>query len=251
MRSQADTAALRYGVDGTSNRTPPRPQPPDSSGPPPEAHYLRRRAGTPDWVAHPRPLGGIHALTHVPAVTGTRSGIDRTVRRTRRHRHAAATGSIDTREIKNSTIRGKDVKNKSLTGGDVKGNSVTGTQVNEGRLPRSPPPARQLGELRHHRQHRHHRRERLRAFGTVNADGTVVAAKSNNITATRENTGVYASGQTACPAPPGRWWPPQTSAESATTTSPVRQPRGYVHELGRLAGPDHQWRPARISPSRS
>jgi hypothetical protein len=39
--------------------------------------------------------------------------------------YAAATGSIDGREIKNSTIQGKDVKNKSLTAKDFKG-SVTG-----------------------------------------------------------------------------------------------------------------------------
>jgi len=33
--------------------------------------------------------------------------------------YGVATGSIDSREIKNSTIRGKDVKNNSLTGSDV------------------------------------------------------------------------------------------------------------------------------------
>jgi hypothetical protein len=35
--------------------------------------------------------------------------------------YAVATGSIDSREIKNSTIRGKDVKNNSLKGSDVAG----------------------------------------------------------------------------------------------------------------------------------
>ncbi len=35
--------------------------------------------------------------------------------------YAAATGSIDSREIKNNTIRGKDVRNNSLTGRDVRG----------------------------------------------------------------------------------------------------------------------------------
>ena len=43
--------------------------------------------------------------------------------------YAAATGSIDSREIKNSTIRGKDVKNSSLTGGDVKTSGLTGSDV--------------------------------------------------------------------------------------------------------------------------
>ncbi|HEX5911223.1 MAG TPA: hypothetical protein VFY44_12080 [Thermoleophilaceae bacterium] len=43
--------------------------------------------------------------------------------------YAAATGSIDGREIKNSTIQGKDVKNSSLTGSDVKTSGLTGSDV--------------------------------------------------------------------------------------------------------------------------
>jgi hypothetical protein len=48
--------------------------------------------------------------------------------------YAAATGSIDSREIKNSTIQGKDVKNSSLTGSDVKNNSLTGSDILESKL---------------------------------------------------------------------------------------------------------------------
>ncbi|HYI35365.1 MAG TPA: hypothetical protein VEX39_02070 [Thermoleophilaceae bacterium] len=106
--------------------------------------------------------------------------------------YAAATGSIDTREIKNSTIRGKDVKNKSLTGGDVKGNSVTGTQVNEGRLAKVPSAGRaDSASSATTANTANTAGNGVKAFGTVNADGTVVAAKSSNITATRETTGVY------------------------------------------------------------
>jgi hypothetical protein len=43
--------------------------------------------------------------------------------------YAAATGSIDGREIKNSTIQGKDVKNSSLTGTDIKNGGLTGSDV--------------------------------------------------------------------------------------------------------------------------
>ena len=52
--------------------------------------------------------------------------------------YAAATGSIDSREIKNSTIRGKDVRNSSLTGGDVKNNSLRGSDVAESSLGQVP-----------------------------------------------------------------------------------------------------------------
>ena len=48
--------------------------------------------------------------------------------------YGLATGSIDGREIKNSTIRGKDVRNSSLTGGDVRNNALTGADVRESSL---------------------------------------------------------------------------------------------------------------------
>ncbi len=43
--------------------------------------------------------------------------------------YAAATGSIDSREIKNNTIRGKDVRNGTLGGGDVKNGALGGSDV--------------------------------------------------------------------------------------------------------------------------
>lgn len=58
--------------------------------------------------------------------------------------YAAATGSIDTREIKNSTIRGKDVKNRSLTPKDFKG-SVRGPKGPQGS--QGPPGPAVLGQL--------------------------------------------------------------------------------------------------------
>jgi len=48
--------------------------------------------------------------------------------------YGVATGFIDSREIKNNTIRGKDVRNKALTGKEFKRDSVGGLTVNEGRL---------------------------------------------------------------------------------------------------------------------
>lgn len=62
--------------------------------------------------------------------------------------YAAATGSIDGREIKNSSVASKDIKNNSLVGGDVKtsgltgsdvrANSLTGSDISESRLGKVP-----------------------------------------------------------------------------------------------------------------
>ena len=62
--------------------------------------------------------------------------------------YAAATGSIDGREIKNGAVASKDIKNSSvvsgdvknstLTGSDIKSNSVTGTDVSESSLGKVP-----------------------------------------------------------------------------------------------------------------
>ena len=56
--------------------------------------------------------------------------------------YGVATGFIDSREIKNNTVRSKDVRNnnltgkdiKNLTGGDVLNDRLTGADVNEGTL---------------------------------------------------------------------------------------------------------------------
>ena len=48
--------------------------------------------------------------------------------------YAAATGSIDSREIKNNTIRGKDVRNNGLSGRDIANASLSGADVKNGRL---------------------------------------------------------------------------------------------------------------------
>jgi len=48
--------------------------------------------------------------------------------------YGVATGFIDSREIRNNTIRGKDVRNGALTGKELKRDSVGGLTVNEGRL---------------------------------------------------------------------------------------------------------------------
>ncbi len=52
--------------------------------------------------------------------------------------YGLATGSIDGREIKNSTIRGPDVRNNALTGADIRNNAVTGADVRESSLGRVP-----------------------------------------------------------------------------------------------------------------
>jgi hypothetical protein len=43
--------------------------------------------------------------------------------------YGLATGSIDSREIKNNTVRSKDVRNNNLRGRDVRNNSITGRDV--------------------------------------------------------------------------------------------------------------------------
>lgn len=48
--------------------------------------------------------------------------------------YAAATGSIDSREIKNNTVQGKDIRNSTIRGGDVRNNSLTGSDIVETRL---------------------------------------------------------------------------------------------------------------------
>ena len=48
--------------------------------------------------------------------------------------YGLATGAIDSREIKNNTVRGKDVRNGTLTGGDVKRDGLGGLSIKESRL---------------------------------------------------------------------------------------------------------------------
>ena len=48
--------------------------------------------------------------------------------------YAAATGSIDSREIRNNTIRGKDVRNSGLSGRDIANASLSGADIRNGRL---------------------------------------------------------------------------------------------------------------------
>jgi hypothetical protein len=48
--------------------------------------------------------------------------------------YGLATGAIDSREIKNNTVRGKDVRNGSVTGRDVKRDGLGGLSINESRL---------------------------------------------------------------------------------------------------------------------
>jgi hypothetical protein len=48
--------------------------------------------------------------------------------------YAVATGSIDSREIKNNAVRGADVRTSSLTGADVRNNRLTGADIRNDRL---------------------------------------------------------------------------------------------------------------------
>ncbi len=52
--------------------------------------------------------------------------------------YAAATGSIDGREIKNNSVASKDIKNNSVAGGDIKQGSVTGSDIAEQKLGKVP-----------------------------------------------------------------------------------------------------------------
>jgi hypothetical protein len=48
--------------------------------------------------------------------------------------YGLATGAIDSREIKNNTVRGKDVRNGTLTGKDVKRDGLGGLSISEASL---------------------------------------------------------------------------------------------------------------------
>ncbi len=48
--------------------------------------------------------------------------------------YAVATGSIDSREIKNNSLRGADIRKGSLTGADVRNNRLTGADIRNDRL---------------------------------------------------------------------------------------------------------------------
>ena len=48
--------------------------------------------------------------------------------------YAVATGSIDSREIKNNSVSSKDLRNNSVRGGDVRNRTITGRDVRAGAI---------------------------------------------------------------------------------------------------------------------
>jgi hypothetical protein len=52
--------------------------------------------------------------------------------------YGVATGFIDSREIKNNTIRAKDIRNGQVTSADLRNDNVSGTDVNESSLGKVP-----------------------------------------------------------------------------------------------------------------
>jgi hypothetical protein len=93
--------------------------------------------------------------------------------------YAVATGSIGSREIKNSTIRGKDVKNNSLTGRDVsrlgspdvRDSSLLATDFKPGQLPAGAQgPAGKDGAP-----------GTARGYALISASGDINASKSKNV----------------------------------------------------------------------
>jgi hypothetical protein len=48
--------------------------------------------------------------------------------------YAVATGSIDSREIKNNAVRSKDIRNNQVSTGDLRNNSASGTDIRDGTL---------------------------------------------------------------------------------------------------------------------
>jgi hypothetical protein len=52
--------------------------------------------------------------------------------------YAVATGSIDSREIRNNEVRGFDIRNSSIQGRDVAFNTLTGTDIAESSLGKVP-----------------------------------------------------------------------------------------------------------------
>jgi hypothetical protein len=61
--------------------------------------------------------------------------------------YGLATGSVDSREIRNNTIRSGDVRNRAIRGRDVKNDTITGRQVLERKL-RTVPDAAGLAGVR-------------------------------------------------------------------------------------------------------
>jgi hypothetical protein len=59
--------------------------------------------------------------------------------------YGLASGSIDSREIKNNDVRGKDIRSGTVTGSDVRNDSLTGVDIREstlGQVPRATVAAR-------------------------------------------------------------------------------------------------------------
>ena len=79
-------------------------------------------------LRHPSPATALSVIALFVALGGTG--------------YAAATGSIDSREIRNNTVQGKDIRNSTIRGGDVRNNSLTGSDVAETRLGKVPSSSR-------------------------------------------------------------------------------------------------------------
>jgi hypothetical protein len=52
--------------------------------------------------------------------------------------YGLATGSIDSRELKNNTVRGKDIRNNDVRSGDIRNRSLLATDFRAGELPQGP-----------------------------------------------------------------------------------------------------------------
>lgn len=84
--------------------------------------------------------------------------------------YGVATGAIDSREIKNNSIKGTDIKNRSLAAKDLSSAARKSLKGNAGANgPQGPTGAAGTA----------------RAYGTVTSAGAVIAAESKGITATK------------------------------------------------------------------
>ncbi len=77
--------------------------------------------------------------------------------------YGVATGFIDSREIKNNTIRSKDVRNKTITGTDVGADRLGGSAIKESTLGTVPSSFQSFGAVR---------------FAVVNAGGQLVRGRN-------------------------------------------------------------------------